>query len=224
MTDPEELSAAPEPPERPDDVRGALGGSRLFDQPRWRAEREAWDAFVQQPGPLLVEIGFDHGRRLTSTAAHHPGWRVAGLEVRERRVQEVSAWAAAHGLTNLHAWRADARVVLRRFTPPGRIAVLEALFPDPWWNEAHRARRLLVDDAFLADAVTALAPGGVLHLATDVERLAEEIGAALARQPGLVDEPAASGARPPTDQLSRREWRCAREGRRVWRWWLRRTP
>jgi hypothetical protein len=40
--------------------------------------------------------------------------------------------------------RRSGRVVLRRFVPPGRIAVLEALFPDPWWNEAHRARRLLV--------------------------------------------------------------------------------
>jgi tRNA (guanine-N(7)-)-methyltransferase len=215
--------ASSSPPDRPGDVRGALGGSRLFDQPAWRAEREAWDAFLATPGPLLVEIGFDHGRRLTATAAHHPGWRVAGLEVRERRVQEVRAWAASHDLTNLHAWRADARVVLRRFVPPGRIAVLEALFPDPWWNEAHRARRLLVDDAFLADAAIALAPGGALHLATDVERLAEEIDAALARQPALVDDPGVSAARPPIDQLSRREWRCEREGRPVWRWWRRRA-
>ncbi len=70
----------------PRDVVGALGGSRLFEQPRWAHEAAAWRVFVAPGPPVLVEIGFDHGRRLTHTAKHHPGWRVAGLEIRRRRV------------------------------------------------------------------------------------------------------------------------------------------
>jgi tRNA (guanine-N(7)-)-methyltransferase len=161
------------------DVVGALGGSRLFEQPRWAHEAAAWRAFVAAGPPVLVEIGFDHGRRLTHTAKHHPGWRVAGLEIRRRRVDEAVAWAAANGLDNLLAWRADARTVLATLTPPASLTVVEALFPDPWWIPAHRDRRLLVSARFLDDVAAALVPGGVLHLATDVADYADHIAALL---------------------------------------------
>lgn len=207
--------------ETPRRIRGVLGGSQLFEQPAYRAEAEAWSAFLAQPGPALVEVGFDHGRRLTATAAAHRGWLVAGLEVRKRRVDEVAAWGAAHGLTNLLAWRADARTVLANHTPAGRLDVIEALFPVPW-PDGPDDRRWLLDDGFLHDAARALRPGGLLYVATDVAALADALDDALRAVPALVHDPASEALRPPIDALSRREWKCARESIPVHRRWLRR--
>ena len=138
------------------DIAGALGGSRLFAQPEHARLVAHWRAFLATSRPILLEIGFDHGRRLTHTAAHHPDWRVAGIEVRRRRVDEAKAWAAEHDLPNLLAWRADARTVLATATPAGSLSVIEALFPDPWVDPAHRITRTLVDASFVADAARAI--------------------------------------------------------------------
>ena len=208
--------------ETPRRVRGVLGGSQLFEQPAYRAEVEAWTAFLAAPGPALLEIGFDHGRRLTSTAAEHPAWRVAGLEVRKRRVDEVAAWGAAHALHNLFAWRADARTVLANHTPAGRLDVIEALFPVPW-PDGPADKRWLLDDGFLGDAARALRPGGLLYVATDVAELAGHLDEALSRCPTLRSDPDAAALRPTIDALSRREWKCAREATPVHRRWLRRA-
>lgn len=204
------------------DVRGALGGSRLLLQPEHAAALLCWHDFLAGPAPVLVEVGFDHGRRLSQTALRHPGWRVAGLEVRRLRVEQAAARAVEAGTSNLFAWRMDARSVFAVATPPASVQVVEVLFPTPWWNPALRAKRLLVDPDFLADVARALRAGGVLHLATDVPEVAVSIEAALAATPELVPDPGAEADRPAIEALSRREWSCARDGVPVRRWWLRR--
>ena len=75
----------------PRDVAGALHGSRLVALPHVRPHVERCLAFIAGDAPVLVEVGFDHGRRLQATARANPAWRVLGLEVRARRVAEASA-------------------------------------------------------------------------------------------------------------------------------------
>jgi len=60
-------------------------------------------------------------------------------------------------------WAAAAATAPER---PGPLVAVRAFFPDPWPKRRHRQRRL-VDAAFVGAAATALAPGGVLELATD---------------------------------------------------------
>ena len=182
--------------------------------------------FIAGPAPVLVEIGFDHGRRLLSTAAASPDWRVVGLEIRRHRCEEAVAWAERAELTNLHVWRFDARIVLASVLPDASVDVLEALFPDPWHNAAHRRKRQLVSAELLADAARVLRPGGLLHLVTDVERYAEAIDALVSEAQGFVclDDAAGRARRPTCHQLSRREWKCGREGVPIHRWWLARDP
>jgi len=189
----------------PHDVRGALGGSRLFEQPRYRAEVERFAAFVRAPGPVAVEVGFDHGRRLLSLAESRPGTRWVGLEVRKRRVWAVAAAAQARGLANLLPWRADARTVFRRVIPPGRLSRVDVLFPTPWWHAGHRADRLLLTPAFVADVARALRADGVVHIATDVAPYFEHV-AHLLREWTRVADP------PPAPVPSRRAHGCARDG------------
>lgn len=209
------------------DIPGALGGSRLLEQPHLREEVERLLGFIDSlrgGAPVLVEVGFDHGRRLTSTAALNPDWRVVGLDVRRKRVDEIQARAAAEGLDNLLVWRVDARIVFANVLPEASLSVVEVLFPTPWWNAAHRHKRLLLTPAFLADCARVLRPGGLLHLATDVSRYADEIREGLSLEPALRVLPDQEGAarRPPTNQRSRREWKCEREGIAVHRFWLER--
>lgn len=201
-----------EAPARGEGVRGALGGSRLFDQPRYRAEVEVFRAFIEPPGPLAVEIGFDHGMRLLDLARRQPDVRWLGLEVRERRVLAV----APHCPGNCMVWRADARTVFRVLMPPGRVSRVDVLFPTPWWDEKHREKRLLLTPVFLLDLERALAPDGCVHVATDVGPYFEHVEALFA---------AWRAVEPPTmgEALSRRERVCARDGLPVWRGtWARR--
>jgi len=196
------------------DVPGALYGSRLITLPHVAAEVAALKVFVAAGASVLVEIGFDHGRRLMATAREKPDWRVVGLEIRRRRVDAAKAHALRHGLDNLFIWRMDARTVFAGVLDDASVDIVEVLFPDPWWNANKRRKRLLIDDDFLADVCRVLRPGGLLHLATDVPRYAEVIDRCLQAQPALraisVDE--GSARRPACSQQSRRERKCAREG------------
>ncbi len=205
-------------------LRGALGGSLLFEQPRYAEEAAAYRAACATGRPTLLEVGFDHGFRLLATAQHNPGWQVVGLEIRRHRVDIANARAQRAGLSNLLAWRADARTVLAALTPDACLDVLEVLFPDPWWNAAHRQKRLLLTRPFLDEAARALKPGGLMHLATDVPRYAAEIEAVLADHPAFAVDPAALAQRPPCPAQSRREWKCEREAIAVHRFAARRRP
>ncbi|TNF26963.1 MAG: hypothetical protein EP329_20240 [Deltaproteobacteria bacterium] len=209
------------PPVR--DVPGALGGSRILEVPEVAAELAGLRALLGGAGRVLLEVGFDHGRRLTSTASASPDWTVVGLEVRAKRVAEARAWAAENGLDNLHAFRLDARAVLAGALPEASVDVLEALFPTPW-PEGKARRRLLVTPDFLADAARVLRPGGLLHVATDVSWYADLMASAIAASDLLApaDPGALTRERPPCPQQSRREWRCERDGIAIARFVLRR--
>ncbi len=187
-------------------VRGALGGSRLFEQPQYAHEVERFRRFVESPGPLAVEIGFDFGERLLDHAARWPDTRWLGLEVRERQVARVADRAPE----NLLAWRADARTIFATLMPAGRVDRIDILFPTPWWDEGKRARRLLLSAAFVADLARASSAVGRVHVATDVGAYFEHVEA-------LFGGWAPIDAPPTGDAPSRRERACARDGLPVWR-------
>lgn len=206
MSDRRDTWSPPPPQPEGEGVRGALGGSRLFEQPRQRAEVQRWTDFIAGDGPVAVEVGFDHGHRLLAHAQRWPGTRWVGLEVRKARVDELAAQAPP----NLLVWRADARTVFSSLVPAGRLQRVDVLFPTPWWDEGKRARRLLLTESFVSDLAAALDDDGVVLVATDVGpywRHVEQLFAGW--RP--VAEPASGPAR------SRRERVCERDGLPVWR-------
>ena len=192
---------APEPQPARAGVRGALGGSRLFEQPKQAAEVARFHAFIAGTSPLAVEIGFDHGFRLLDHARRWPDTQWLGLEVRKARVEAMQEVAPP----NLLPWRADARTVFATLMPPSRLARVDILFPTPWWDETKRSKRMLFTPDFVADLATALAPGGVVHVATDVPAYFEHITTLFAAW-HTAPHPASG------DALSRRERVCARDG------------
>src|SRR5439155_25889789 len=71
---------------------------------------------------------------------------------------------------------ADATCVLAHLIPQSSVSAYHIYFPDPWWKRRHYRRRLMTP-AFAAALERTLAPGGAIHLVTDVEeafRLAVE--------------------------------------------------
>lgn len=202
-------------------IHGALNGSRFIEQPHIRPEVDAARAFVAGGERVLVEVGFDHGRRLHSTALHNPGWRVLGVEVRKQRVIEACERAERDGLSNVLPWRMDARIVFAGVLDDASVDVVEVLFPTPWWHAKLRAKRLLVEPLFLADVARVLKPGGVLHIATDVPEYAARIDEALVKS--ALARVAPPAYLPECTQQSRREWKCEREGIAVHRWHLQRV-
>jgi tRNA G46 methylase TrmB len=188
------------PAPRPRDgarIGGALNGSLLLQQPRHRHEVQRLHAFVQAPGPVALEIGVDHGTVLIDHARRRPDWRWIGLEVRKRKV----AKAAPHAPDNALLWAADARTVLATAMPAGRLSRVDVLFPTPVTDPRH----LLFTEAFVDDLARAMAPDGVLTVASDVPGLFAYIA-------GLLSgwQPVAEPWRGPV--RSRRERVCVRDG------------
>lgn len=196
-----------EPPDPPapgrGGVRGALGGSRLLDRPEHAAFRAGVDAFVARPGPLILEIGFDHGMVLLESARRRPDVSWLGCELRRHRVDA----AAPHAPPNALLLRADGRTLLAGAIPTGRLAGVVVLFPSP----SHDPRHLLLTPEWLDLVARSLAPGGTLHFATDVPGMARLADRLLAAWPPAEPLPLAP-------VLSRRDRVCQRDGRPVWRY------
>ncbi len=183
-------------------VPGAMGGSRLLDLPTMAGLRAEILAFIAEPGPVAVEVGFDFAETLLGNARDFPAIRWLGAEIREARVEAARAAAPPNCLPA----RIDARTLFASGLVDGRLARVDILFPTP----AVRGRHLLWTDHFVADVARVLAPDGVLTVATDVPALAELVTGLLADWPEVP-------APPRTTALSRRERACLREALPVWR-------
>jgi len=159
------------PPESPGStgdlsrVRGALGGSRLLAQPEHQKTADAILTFLEVPGQVVLEIGFDRGGRLLALAAANPEVRWLGVEIRKERAREAANRAPSNALL-LHL---DGRTLLASAVPAGRLHRIDVLFPTPSLKGHH----LLWTPDFVQLAARALGPSGVLWLQTDVPALAD---------------------------------------------------
>jgi tRNA G46 methylase TrmB len=179
----------------------AMYGTRLFDQPEHAAVKARLAAFLACPGPLGVEIGFDHGMCILDRARRFPATRQLGVELREARVLA----AAEHAPDNCLLLRMDARTLFTALLPDASVCWVYLLFPTP----PSAPKRALLSPAFAAAVERVLEPGGTLWFASDVAALAEE---ARALFPWPEAPPPPLGT-----ELSRRERVCRRDGLAVHR-------
>ncbi len=174
----------------------------------------SWSEVFGRDAPVVLEIGFGMGDSLLEMAAAEPERDFVGIEVHPPGAGRLARGAAALGLTNLRIYLADALDVLDDCIPDRSLSRVQIYFPDPWPKKKHHKRRL-VQPPLLRRLRVKLAPGGLLHLATDWEPYAEQMLEILAADPvfenlgcPLVERPA---FRPPT----RFERRGERLGHRV---------
>jgi len=99
--------------------------------------------------------------------------------------------------------------------PAGSLAAIHVFFPDPWPKKRHHKRRLL-QPAFVELAASRLAPGGLLHVATDWQEYADQVLEVLRATPGLVNTAEGFADRPAWRPETKFERRGLKLGHAVW--------
>jgi tRNA (guanine-N7-)-methyltransferase len=158
------------------------------------------DAAFGRAAPKIVEIGFGNGEQLLHAAQSDPGRDHIGIEVHRPGVGRLLNLVAASGLGNVRVYRHDAVEVLEREIAAGALAQVRIYFPDPWHKTRHHKRRL-VQPALIELVASRLAPGGLLHLATDWLPYAEQMLEVCAACDCLRN------ASPTGDWVARPDWR-----------------
>jgi tRNA (guanine-N7-)-methyltransferase len=136
--------------------------------PAWSVGPELSDlrrAFNSK-APLVVEIGFGNGEALAFMAANEPDKHFVGIEVHEPGVGRLLQAIVQQGLDNVRVAMRDAVEVLENQVEKASLDQVRIYFPDPWPKKRHHKRRLVQAD-FVERIADRLAPGGLLHLATD---------------------------------------------------------
>ena len=191
----------------------------------FRGERLAFGTLFGRSAPVVVEIGFGNGEQLLHAAIHEPEKDFVGIEVHGPGVGRLLNAAAAEGLGNLRVFQHDAVEVLRDAIAPASLAQVRIYFPDPWHKKRHHKRRLVQPD-FVALLCDRLAPGGVLHLATDWENYKDHMLDVLDAEPRLRNVAGARGTVPRPDwrRQTHFESRGLRLGHGVWDLLYERVP
>ncbi len=170
-----------------------------------------------RPGPLVMEIGFGMGQSLVQMAAARPDTNFIGIEVHRPGVGRLLHSMAEQGVDNIRVYCEDAVEVLEQCIPDAGLDGVQIFFPDPWHKKRHHKRRL-IQPAFVKLLCRKLAPGAVLHLATDWENYAEHMMEVLSEEPRLENTagPGQFSPRPEYRPLTKFEQRGQRLGHGVW--------
>jgi tRNA (guanine-N7-)-methyltransferase len=176
------------------------------------------DAVFGRHAPHVVEIGFGMGDATAQIAAARPEVDFLGLEVHEPGVGALLKRIGEQGLSNLRIVQHDAVEVLQQMIAPASLAGVHVFFPDPWHKLRHHKRRL-IQAPFVSLLASRLAPGGVLHCATDWQPYAEQMLEVLSAEPLLCNSVATLpgyAPRPDYRPLTKFENRGLKLGHGVW--------
>lgn len=165
--------------------------------------------------PLIVEIGFGMGQATAAIAAARPDDNFIGIEVHEPGVGALLQRIDESKLGNLRIVQHDAVAVLESMVAPSTLAGVHVYFPDPWPKKRHWKRRL-IQPPFVALLASRLAPGGVLHCATDWQPYAEQMLEVLSAEPLLANTTTGYAPRPAYRPETKFERRGLALGHGVW--------
>jgi len=133
-----------------------------------------WDpaTFFDSAGDLELEIGSGKGLYLLNASGAHPERLYLGVEIAKKYARFAAYRLAKHERDNARIIRGDAMQFVHEFVPDNSVAGLHIYFPDPWWKERHRRRRV-INPQMIGDIQRVLQPGGKFHFWTDVEEYSE---------------------------------------------------
>lgn len=171
-------------------------------------------AVFGRKAPLVLEIGSGMGEGTAEIARAHPETDFIAIEVHGPGVGSLLNRIEAEKLTNLRVLRHDAVEALEHMIPDAGLAGIHLFFPDPWPKKRHHKRRL-VQPAFASLAARKLAPGGVLHAATDWPEYAAHMLAVFSAEPLLQNTAAGYAPRPAMRPQTKFERRGVKLGHAV---------
>jgi tRNA (guanine-N7-)-methyltransferase len=174
-----------------------------------------WREVFGREASVVAEIGFGMGETTARIAAANPATDYLAIEVHSPGVGSLLKRIREDAIANIRVVQHDAVEVMRDMVPAESLAAIHVFFPDPWPKKRHHKRRLLQRE-FLALAATRLAPGGVLHVATDWGEYAEEVLALLGETRSLRNTAHGFAPRPPWRPETKFERRGRTLGHGVW--------
>ncbi|MET2715610.1 tRNA (guanosine(46)-N7)-methyltransferase TrmB [Streptomyces harbinensis] len=188
--------------------------------PHWGVEVDG-DSVLDLPTlfagrPVVLEIGFGMGEATAEMAAADPDTGILAVDVHTPGQGNLLRLAEQRGLTNIRVANGDAIILLREMLPASSLAGLRVFFPDPWPKKRHHKRRIIQRE-FVDLALTRLAPGALLHCATDWEPYADWMLEVLTATPALhnLSPTGTFTPRPATRPLTRFESQGLHKGHRV---------
>src|SRR5690606_30001044 len=104
---------------------------------------------------------------LQTAATAAPEHYFVGIELAAKFANRAAQRIAKRGLNNITMLRGDAKQFLATTVPDRSLCRLHVYFPDPWWRNKHKKRRVL-NEQTLADIERVLMDGGEFHFWTDV--------------------------------------------------------
>jgi tRNA (guanine-N7-)-methyltransferase len=148
-----------------------LGMSVSPDQPEQPLDAGSW---FGRTAPLVLEIGSGSGTSTLAMAQEEPNIDVIAVEIYRRGLAQLLSAIDREQVDNIRLIRGNAIDVLEQLLTPEALIGVRVFFPDPWPKARHHKRRLLQPGTMELIAER-LAPGGVLHAATDHPGYAEQI-------------------------------------------------
>ncbi len=130
-----------------------------------------WQPVFGNDRPVEIEIGPGRGDVLFAFAAQRPETNFFAVEHASGAAAALAERARVEDVANVRVIAGDARCVVANLLPAGSVAAYHIYFPDPWPKTRHRERRLFHRRGVAAEIARTLAPGGRLHVATDLEWL-----------------------------------------------------
>lgn len=124
--------------------------------------------------PVTLEIGFGMGETTAAMAAADPSSGILAADVHTPGHGNLLQMLERDGSPNVRLAAGDAVILLRDMLPDASLAGLRVYFADPWPKPKHHKRRL-VQPHFLELVLPKLAPGALVHCATDWEHYAEQM-------------------------------------------------
>lgn len=170
--------------------------------------------------PVEVELGSAEAHFLMERAMADPTINYVGIEIRRELAIQTNQVCQARGLHQVQSVYANMSIDLPKIFRPGQVHRFFINFPDPWWKNWQRKRRVVSEELF--DVLyTLLCPGGEIYIATDIFDIALEAMAALEMDSPErfinLNQSWSFLPQSPFVARSRRERHCELEGIRIWR-------
>jgi tRNA (guanine-N7-)-methyltransferase len=127
-----------------------------------------WPQMFGNDRPVELEIGSGKGLFLLNAASSDRSHNFLGIELCRKYARLAAERLARRELSNAKIWCGDARAVVARLVPAASLRGVHVYFPDPWWKQRHKKRRVFTEE-LVAQIGRVLMPGGDLRVASDVE-------------------------------------------------------
>jgi tRNA (guanine-N7-)-methyltransferase len=173
------------------------------------------DRVFGRTAPKILEIGFGMGETTVAMAQQHPENDYLGIEVHSPGVGSLLARIAELRIANVRVIQHDAVEVLEHMIAPAALDGVHLFFPDPWPKKRHHKRRL-VQAPFVAQLVSRMKSGALLHACTDWEDYANQMLEVFSAEPALANTASGYAGRPDTRPQTKFERRGLALAHRVW--------